>query len=75
MSVSCKWGDGRELHVGLLPGRKSIALYTILGCCVEVLAWFPSETQAAEFCRILWNVTYPDALPYSESVSVAGIEP
>jgi hypothetical protein len=65
VSVGCEFADGRKIYVGLLPGRKSICLYTIRGCNVEALAWFPSETQAAEFCRIMWNVTYPDAEPYS----------
>lgn len=66
MSVSCKYADGRQISVGPLPGRRRIAAYTVRGCRLEVLAWFPSEAQASEFCRILWNVTYPDAKPYFE---------
>jgi hypothetical protein len=65
MSVSCQFADGRKVHVGTLPGRKRIALYMIRGCMLEVLAWFPSESQAADFCHVMWNVTYPDALPYA----------
>lgn len=65
MSVTCTWGSGANMSVGPLPGRKRIALYTIRGTMLEVLAYFPSESHAAEFCRIAWQVTYPDAEPYS----------
>ena len=64
MSVCSTRTDGVQIFVGPLPGRKRIALYTLRGCGLEVLAYFPSETQAADFCRIMWNVTYPDAEPY-----------
>ena len=68
MAVKMTFSDGRNMSVGRLPESKWIALYTIRGCNVEVLAWFRNETQAADFCRIMWNVTYPDALPYSEPI-------
>ena len=68
MSVACKWSDGRQLYVGPLPGRKRIALYTIRGSALEVIAWFPTEDAASRFCNIVWNVTYPDAETYAAPV-------
>jgi hypothetical protein len=69
MSVCCKFSSGASIYVGPLPHRKRIVLYTLRGSMLEVLAYFPSETQAADFCRIMWNVTYPDALPYAETIA------
>ena len=69
MSVHWSHADGRKIWVGKLPYRKRIALYTLRGTMLEVLAYFPSETQAADFCRIMWNVTYPDAEPYATAAT------
>jgi hypothetical protein len=69
MSVCSTRTDGVQIFVGPLPGRKRIALYWLRGSMLDVMAYFPSETQAADFCRIMWNVTYPDAEPYSEPVN------
>jgi hypothetical protein len=37
---------GMCLHVGPLPGRKSICLYRLDGSTIKPLAYFPSEDQA-----------------------------
>ena len=37
---------GTALHVGPLPGRKSIALYAIEGGVMHTLAYFSSEADA-----------------------------
>jgi hypothetical protein len=42
---------GRTIHVGPLPGRKSIALYRILGVDsqIDVLGYFRDESAARRF--------------------------
>lgn len=39
--------DMGTMHVGPLPGRKSIALYHVSGGHLTVLAYFPNEAKAA----------------------------
>lgn len=38
--------DGRAIHIGQLPGRKSICLYVIGGGALEPLAFFRSTADA-----------------------------
>lgn len=35
-----------SLHIGRLPGRKSLCLYVMRGAVVEVLAYFANEERA-----------------------------
>lgn len=50
-------GDGWSLHVGPLPGRKSVCLYSHIGSIVEPLAYFRDDESAfralAMFDRIV----------------------
>lgn len=39
-------GSGKSIHVGPLPSRKSVALYTEGGGRIDVLAYFRSEEDA-----------------------------
>ena len=41
------------LGVGMLPGRKRIAVYTINGCVLRSLAFFTDDSAAREFCRLI----------------------
>lgn len=57
--------SGRALHVGPLPGRKSICLYTMDytdGAAMHVHAYFRSETEArralATLDELLGPVTF-----------------
>lgn len=46
------WGsDGKAVHIGPLPGRKSICLYVVDGSVMRTLAFFRSEKEAAEALR------------------------
>ena len=48
------WGRGESaLHVGPLPGRKSICLYSIVGSVMNVHAYFRSEYEAQLALRLL----------------------
>jgi hypothetical protein len=42
---------GRTIHVGPLPGRKSIVLYRMVGSQIDVLAFFRDESAARRFLR------------------------
>lgn len=44
---------GMALHVGPLPGRKSICLYRLDGSVIDVLAYFKSEQQARKCLEFL----------------------
>ena len=68
MSVECTLPSGGKISVGTLPGRKRVALYRIRGCQLEVLAYFQREDDADTFCRLMWNVTYPDCEKASEPI-------
>jgi hypothetical protein len=38
--------DRGAMHVGMLPGRKSVCLYTVRGSVLDVLAYFRDEDHA-----------------------------
>jgi hypothetical protein len=59
------------LHIGELPGRKSIVLYIDHGVVITPLAYFTSPEQAAEAMAILDYIILD--LPYGEGAHV--IEP
>lgn len=44
---------GMTMHVGPLPGRKSICLYRLDGSVIRPLAYFPDEDKARECLRFL----------------------
>jgi len=68
MTIACTLPSGAKVMVGTLPERKRVALYRMRGCHLEVLAYFQSEDDADTFCRLMWNVTYPDCEKASEPI-------
>ena len=46
-------GESESIHVGRLPGRKSVALYALNGSVLDVLAYFKSQTAAERALDIL----------------------
>jgi hypothetical protein len=44
---------GMTLHVGPLPGRKSICLYRLDESVIRPLAYFPDEAKARECLQFL----------------------
>lgn len=53
---------GETIHVGPLPGRKSVALYTMDyrdGAVMRVHAYFRSEEEAANFLGALDRLLAP----------------
>ena len=47
------WGDGTvAMHIGTLPGRKSVCLYKHEGSVVRTLAYFRDEADAREAMAI-----------------------
>lgn len=48
------WKKGRvTVHVGPLPGRKTIALYSAIGSVIHTHAYFRNETEASIFLAVL----------------------
>ena len=48
------WGtDAWSLHVGPLPGRKSVCLYYESGCTIDALAYFRDDESAFRALAIL----------------------
>jgi hypothetical protein len=45
--------EDKAIHVGHLPGRKSVCLYTMEGSVLKVRAYFRSEQDAREFLEAL----------------------
>ena len=45
--------NGMSLHVGHLPGRKSVCLYRLDSTRIEVLAYFRSEDHARRCLEVL----------------------
>ena len=43
----------RSLHVGHLPGRKSVCLYSVNGSVLTVLAYFRNEDTAVRTMRLI----------------------
>lgn len=44
---------GVALHIGPLPGRKSVCLYTHVGCTIEPVAYFRSVDDAQRALNVL----------------------
>jgi hypothetical protein len=58
MDVESEWhgwskGDLGALHVGPLPGRKSICVYTVQGTILRVHAYARSEDEARDLLKFL----------------------
>lgn len=53
--------DHGALHVGYLPERKSVCLYTVRGSVLDVHAYFRSEKHAETVLRWLDNFSGEDA--------------
>lgn len=68
MSLTVTSPEGWKLAIGPLPGRKRIAMYHIRGGMLEPLAYFQSEDAADQFCRGMFNRTYPDGEIAAEAV-------
>lgn len=51
------WGtDAWALHVGPLPGRKSVCLYYESGCIIDPLAYFRDDESAFRALAIIDNI-------------------
>ncbi len=48
-----KQGEALSLHIGHLPGRKSLCLYADYGGEIDALAYFPSEQHAIKALQML----------------------
>jgi len=46
-------GGEESLHIGPLPGRKSICLYRVEKSGIEVLAFFQTERKAFDALRLI----------------------
>ena len=58
-------GTGRKgavLHIGPVPTRKSIALYSIVGSVMYVHAYFRSEKEARRALSVIEFITGGDSL-------------
>lgn len=51
-----QFGDRGRLHIGPLPGRKSICVYTIQGSVLHVHAYARSEDEARALLAFLDGV-------------------
>lgn len=58
-----RWDASRQLHIGPLPGRKSICFYTVAGSVMHVHAYFRSELEAHRAKEtmdwLMWGRTPP----------------
>lgn len=65
MSARDEWhgwsreGSALALHVGPLPGRKSICLYSIDGSVIRTHAFFRDEQSAREAMGVLESLILP----------------
>lgn len=55
-------GPQVALHIGPLPGRQSIALYSMVGPVMYVHAYFRDETEARRAMSVLDRITGGDEL-------------
>lgn len=55
-------GKSVTLHVGPLPGRKSIALYSMVGPVMHVHAYFRDELEARRALSVIDHITWGDQL-------------
>jgi hypothetical protein len=56
-----RWDGKRTLHIGPLPGRKSLCLYTMAGSVMEVHAYFRSEKEARKAMKTLDYLMFGNA--------------
>lgn len=69
MGTESEWhgwsiGDSPAIHVGPLPGRKSIVLYKVDGSVLTPLAYFRTEEAAAVALSLLDEIVSPFYSPH-----------